>query len=693
MSFWTWSNYSWVRDIIPSLKNKNAIVTGLWKTDEKWEHTYKWDRSEALISNQNVVLMSILENASTYNKWKAKPLRKFIKDFISKLSITESNELLAKLYYYLEVYEMQDKWWSKKLDDKIIVDVNWYNMWEIMYELLITNVYLPEYENQKKFNTDMISFISRLEKRITKFRLWQKPVVFPPINHRSLLNYMDDNNGSVIKWVKHLDKWIVKKIWYRFALDERDSIDGENEFYFEFLVDSTFNISNDKKKQKLLSRDEYIRHLTKDLSKRDLLDGKNFYYTEDSLFRYTVYVWENFFKASDEIDSEWFSNEVQDFWFEVRVMANPKNDLDSEEIFANVCRRLPWLTEQILEDIYESYWRWPDWNTWYPSKPEIFDLSRIINAEEKKDWYIKDFNEWSNKTSLEEWNSWNNYKFYAPDEIEYTLNDLILEDKMLEPLYDLLDYFKNIEFYKENNWILPGWMVLSWPPGTWKTTIMLVLWKESWAWIFVPKANQENSLVWESANNIDNIISKAEEYIDETWNPAIIFFDEADTLFSARWWDVKDFKEWMLSVLLQKMDWFDKKYQWKLTFAFGTNRDDILDKALLSRIDKHLVIDLPSFENRIKIIDLHIANQMKWIKIQMYELADIDLDLIAEKTKWKSGRFIKKLIWNAHFRWLRMYGKDKNFTITTELILSFMEFTEKKEKKEGGNVMWFDVTK
>jgi SpoVK/Ycf46/Vps4 family AAA+-type ATPase len=37
----------------------------------------------------------------------------------------------------------------------------------------------------------------------------------------------------------------------------------------------------------------------------------------------------------------------------------------------------------------------------------------------------------------------------------------------------------------------------------------------------------------------------------------------------------------------------------------------MLDKALLSRCDKHLLVDLPSFENRVKILDLHIGDKMK----------------------------------------------------------------------------------
>jgi SpoVK/Ycf46/Vps4 family AAA+-type ATPase len=239
---------------------------------------------------------------------------------------------------------------------------------------------------------------------------------------------------------------------------------------------------------------------------------------------------------------------------------------------------------------------------------------------------------------------------------------------------------------------LPKGILLYWPPWTWKTTITLILAKHSWAWVFVADANQEDSLVWESANNIKKIIDEAKEFIDEKNKPAIIFFDEADTLFSKRWWNVKDFKEWMLSVLLQEMDWFGKKYEWKLTFVFWTNRKDILDSAVLSRVDKQLEIPLPNKEARKKILDLHIKKKMKWLRdtVKMYETANLELDYLAKELKWKSWRFIKNLVKNFHTKALSRFKKDKNFVITNEFILESVRFTEDKWENVD-KIMWFKV--
>lgn len=686
MESWAKGNFGVIKDIRKDLLKTNDIVINLSKIKDREKQL------DVIVSNQNNVLMMVLETATDYNKWKEKHLYDYIKNFLHSLNITEANEVLSKLYYYLEVYELAGVWWSDKLDDDMIEDPDRFPPSEIMYELLINNVYIPEYKNTKQFNMEMTSLIIRLEKRINKFRWLIKPIVFSPINPKSLLNYMEDMGSVVIKWVKTLDKWIIQKVWYKFALNEKINVKSENNFHFSFLVNSNDWTS--------VSREEFITHLWRREKTKDLKDGKNFFYDEKWSFQYIVCVWESMFRWSDEKDSEWFSETIDNYWFEVKVYAKRKRelkwDVGVEEIFAEMCYSLPWLTEEILDDLYQSYWRDAEWNIWYPSKPEIFDLSRIINAEETDKWKVLDFpSTW--KSNLNIWESNNksaNYKFYKPEDIEYWINDIILEDNIKEILDGLLLDFKNVDFNKRNNWKLIWWIAFSWPSWTWKTTIVKVIWKESWAWVFVADPIQEDSYVWESAKNIDRVVSAAEDFIDDSlekdgiWKIAIVYFDEAEMLFASREWWEQNHKWWMLKLILEKMDWFDTKYQWKLLFAFGTNRSDLFDNALMSRLWAHLVLDLPSEENRVKILDLHIEKKMKWMEIPMYEHSDLDLELIAKKMGKKSGRFINNLISYAHNAWLRKLVKDNKFTITTEMIVDAIPIIEKKEEEEG-KVMWF----
>jgi len=81
---------------------------------------------------------------------------------------------------------------------------------------------------------------------------------------------------------------------------------------------------------------------------------------------------------------------------------------------------------------------------------------------------------------------------------------------------------------------------------------------------------------------------------------------------------------------------------------------------------------------------------MKNIKIPMYGKSDIDIEKIASKSLWKSGRFVKNLIINAHNRWLYEYLKNKDFVMNTDIILSCIDIT-KDESKNTDKIMWFKL--
>jgi hypothetical protein len=51
-----------------------------------------------------------------------------------------------------------------------------------MFELIFNNIYLPNFENQKDFNRDMLELLDRVEERISKIRSLSNPVIFAPIS-------------------------------------------------------------------------------------------------------------------------------------------------------------------------------------------------------------------------------------------------------------------------------------------------------------------------------------------------------------------------------------------------------------------------------------------------------------------------------------------------------------------------------
>jgi len=694
------SKYSQLKDIHKELKDSWELQS-IFSNEKKITTLKDWTKVESyklldgnkediqniIEQNKDSILLNLLnDKLPQANKGKRWPLNKFLKEYLLWLSIEEEGNLLTKIDYYLELYELYWLGTNDKLDKEILADKDSFSKIKILFELLFSSSLLPDYKNQKQFNEEMMKFIPRLEKSINKILLKRSPIIIPPINARQILLHLNDRQWYRVLWSKSIKWGLIKQIGYDFYLWERQSINEANEFSFSFLI-------ND---ESLLSRSEFIVYLKEILKLPNIQDNKEFLLDSDSFFNYSIYVWEEMFEEKfmefDDFKQKWLDED----WFmyngfEVKIYAQKKRNFQLVEEFSNMCRTLPGLTEKTIKDIYETYWRLNWEEEGFPEKPFVFNVADNLNVKYEWDNLIDVVDAWVPWSKLTTSDSAKEkYKFYKSEDIWYALEDLVLEKELLDEIEELLDFYEDIDFYIENNWDLPKWIILFWPPWTWKTTITLILAKHSWAWVFVAEANQEDSLVWESANNIKSIIDNAKKFIDETWKPAIIFFDEADTLFSKRWWDVKDFKEGMLSVLLQEMDWFDKKYEWKLTFVFGSNRKDMLDSALLSRADKHLEIPLPNKEAREKILDLHIRKKMKGLKstINIYEKADIDLELLAKKLEWKSGRFIKNLVKNFHNKALRAFKKDSNFVITNDFILDSVKYTEDKTETIE-KVMWF----
>ena len=94
--------------------------------------------------------------------------------------------------------------------------------------------------------------------------------------------------------------------------------------------------------------------------------------------------------------------------------------------------------------------------------------------------------------------------------------------------------------------------------------------------------------------------------------PCIVFIDEIDAIGRARsskgGFGGNDERESTLNQILTEMDGFNTAEQ--VVVIAGTNRPDILDKALLrpGRFDRHIVIDKPTMDGRKQIFAVHLKN-------------------------------------------------------------------------------------
>ncbi|RQW77214.1 MAG: AAA family ATPase [Methanothrix sp.] len=181
-------------------------------------------------------------------------------------------------------------------------------------------------------------------------------------------------------------------------------------------------------------------------------------------------------------------------------------------------------------------------------------------------------------------------------------------------------------------------------PGTGKTMLAKAVAHESKA-TFIHMSGSElvHKFIGEGAQLVRDIFQMAREKA-----PSIIFIDEIDAVGSIRTHDgttgSAEVNRTMMQ-LLAEMDGFRTRGDIKIIAA--TNRIDILDPALLrpGRFDRIIEIPMPSFEGRLKILQIHAA--------KMKRDADVDLEEIAKVTAEASGADLKAIVVEAGMNALR----------------------------------------
>jgi transitional endoplasmic reticulum ATPase len=149
----------------------------------------------------------------------------------------------------------------------------------------------------------------------------------------------------------------------------------------------------------------------------------------------------------------------------------------------------------------------------------------------------------------------------------------------------------------------PRGVLLYGPPGTGKTLIAKAVASESGA-NFIPVRGPQLLSKWvgESERAVREIFKKARQVA-----PSIIFFDEIDALAPAR--GTSSDSHVLDNVLNQILTEMDGLVELKDVVIMGaTNKPDIVDPALLraGRFDRLVYIGEPGFEDRKKIISIHI---------------------------------------------------------------------------------------
>ncbi|KAK9158814.1 hypothetical protein Scep_005388 [Stephania cephalantha] len=179
-------------------------------------------------------------------------------------------------------------------------------------------------------------------------------------------------------------------------------------------------------------------------------------------------------------------------------------------------------------------------------------------------------------------------------------------DEAKQEIMEFVHFLKNPKKYEELGAKIPKGALLVGPPGTGKTLLAKATAGESAVpFLSISGSDFMEMFVGVGPSRVRSLFSEARQCA-----PSIVFIDEIDAIGRARGrgglTGSNDERESTLNQLLVEMDGFGTTSG--VVVLAGTNRPDILDKALLrpGRFDRQITIDKPDIKGRDQIFQIYL---------------------------------------------------------------------------------------
>lgn len=179
-------------------------------------------------------------------------------------------------------------------------------------------------------------------------------------------------------------------------------------------------------------------------------------------------------------------------------------------------------------------------------------------------------------------------------------------DEAKQEIMEFVHFLKNPKKYEELGAKIPKGALLVGPPGTGKTLLAKATAGESGVpFLSISGSDFMEMFVGVGPSRVRNLFQEARQCA-----PSIVFIDEIDAIGRARgrggFSGSNDERESTLNQLLVEMDGFGTTAG--VVVLAGTNRPDILDKALLrpGRFDRQITIDKPDIKGREQILQIYL---------------------------------------------------------------------------------------
>ena len=226
-------------------------------------------------------------------------------------------------------------------------------------------------------------------------------------------------------------------------------------------------------------------------------------------------------------------------------------------------------------------------------------------------------------------------RYQVETETGVKFDDVAGIDEAKEELQEVVTFLKETERFTSVGAKIPKGVLLIGSPGTGKTLLAKAVSGEAGVPFYSISGSEfVEMFVGVGASRVRDLFKKAKENA-----PCLIFIDEIDAVGRKRGAGVgggNDEREQTLNQLLTEMDGFEGNTG--VIVIAATNRPDVLDPALMrpGRFDRQVSVDLPSYNGRLGILEVHARNK---------KLApEVSIESIARKTPGLSGADLANLL-------------------------------------------------
>ncbi len=265
------------------------------------------------------------------------------------------------------------------------------------------------------------------------------------------------------------------------------------------------------------------------------------------------------------------------------------------------------------------------------------------------------------------------------------------QPKAKEELENLVLAFKHQEVLKAWATKTPSWILMEWPPWTWKTQLWVALASSINAEVYKIKLTDimSNAYINNWAKNIAELFQFLRLRSKQEKRKIIVILEEMEAMFSQRWNDRSEDNK-VVNTFLNEMNTCEEDEN--IIFIWTTNDMKAMDKAVLRSWRMTLKINVPlpkTDKDRREILDIHFNKAKKKGTRKLFS-QDIDLDLISKNTAWFSWADIEEIFRSALIREamaeLKWADKD-SLSVTTDDMLESIE--EIRKTLWIKNPMWF----